>query len=314
MARRHYNRRPQNDYYDIQLLNDLHNYFPDLLYNIDRFLSVRDVLIYIRAQARQRYNIFDEAQDEYNNTYYPLPVYTQTPREVLVGGATGRLQAQRQTQTTQAQHQQHQEQQQQRSRFHARGHFQYRAQPRQQQQQQQQQRRADHIRTPITTRFPTVNTPLTTLTPLFDFNTFGLGNGFTTFTTFPATAATTAPSTTATTTQADIDGATALLTLLGLAATTPTIPANLLTPVIVRPSQDVINQATVLETIQDPPPTGICVICQDEYVVGNSVRRIRHCQHLFHNDCIMQHFDSSVRCPTCRHDIRDFLSAPNPNP
>lgn len=110
------------------------------------------------------------------------------------------------------------------------------------------------------------------------------------------------------TTQADIDGATALLTLLGL-ATTPTLPANVLTPVIVRPSQDIINQATVLETIQDPPPTGICVICQDEYTIGNSVRRIRHCQHSFHNDCIMQHFDSSVRCPTCRYDIRDSVEA-----
>lgn len=306
MARR--GRRRENNYYDIQLLNDLHNYFPDLLYNSDRFLSMRDVLSYIREVARRRYNVFEQAQEEYENTYYPVRGQAQTqaqrqvePQEVRLGGAAGRLQAQARQQSQQ------QQQQQQRPRFQARGHFQHRA-PR-----PAVERRTDHTRTthvrPINymqtfNRFPTTNTPLTTLTPLFDFNTFGL-------TTFPMTTA--APNPTMTeTTQADIDGATALLTLLGLATTAPTtplLPPNLLTPVIVRPSHDIIQQATTLETIQEPLPTGICVICQEEYAVGNAVRRIRHCQHFFHNDCIMQHFDSSVRCPTCRHDIRDSVEA-----
>ena len=35
--------------YSVQLLNDLHNYFPDLLYNFRRFQNVQDVLGYIRA-------------------------------------------------------------------------------------------------------------------------------------------------------------------------------------------------------------------------------------------------------------------------
>jgi len=295
MARRHH-RRPQNNYYDIQFLNDLHTHFPDLLYNIDRFFSVRDVLLYIRSQSRRRYNRFDQAEEEYDNTYYPISQINTSiePQEVLLGGAAGRAQAQRRQQSQQSQQQQRQ------PRFPARGHFQTRAQP-----QTQIPRRTDHIRTPITQRLPTVNTPLTTFSPLFDFNTFGLGNGFTTFTTFPPAAAPNPG--TADTTQAEIDGATALLTLLGLTTTPNTLFPNM-TPVIVRPTQDIINHATVLETIQEPAPAGICVICQDEYAVGNSVRRIRHCQHLFHNDCIMQHFDSSVRCPTCRHDIRDFLS------
>ena len=309
-------RQPQNDYYDIQFLNDLHNYFPDLLYNIDNFLSVRDVLLYIRQQSIGRYNRFDQAQEEYDNTYYAMPTTQQRRHAGLLGGAAGRLHAQRQprVQQTQPQETQPQETQPQtQPRFPARGHFHYRPQAQAQQQQQQQQprlRRTDHTRTPILRytpqtqqtqqtphRFPTVHTPLT---PLFDFNTFGLGPSFTPFNTFPILN----PIPLNNTTQAEIDGATALLALLGL-TTTPTLPPNLLTPVIVRPSQDIINQATVLETIQEPPPAGICVICQDEYAVGNSVRRIRHCQHLFHNDCIMQHFDSSVRCPTCRHDIRD---------
>ena len=35
--------------YSVQLLNDLHNYFPDLLYNFRRFQNVQDVLGYVRA-------------------------------------------------------------------------------------------------------------------------------------------------------------------------------------------------------------------------------------------------------------------------
>ena len=35
--------------YSVQLLNDLHNYFPELLYNSRRFQNVQDVLGYIRA-------------------------------------------------------------------------------------------------------------------------------------------------------------------------------------------------------------------------------------------------------------------------
>lgn len=41
----------QQNIYPIQLLNDLHNYFPDVLYNPGRFNSVQDLLDYIRRVA-----------------------------------------------------------------------------------------------------------------------------------------------------------------------------------------------------------------------------------------------------------------------
>ncbi len=294
MARRY--RRPRNDYYDIGFLNDLHHHFPALLYNIDRFMTVQDVLLYIRTMAASRYNLFENAQDDYNNTYMPMlqpqqqqPLPSQRQRHHVSGGATGRLFASRQGGQTAAAAA---------PRFPARGHFHYRAQtehiapppaP--------NPRRTDHIRTQ---RYPTINTPITSFNDFTTLGFSGLTQPLTTFTTFPLTPPTT--------TQDEIDGATALLTLLGLATTPNTLFPNL-TPVVVRPTQDIINHATVAETIQEPIPNSICVICQDEYTLGNSVRRIRHCQHFFHNDCIMQHFNTSVRCPTCRHDIRDFLSA-----
>jgi hypothetical protein len=48
----------------IGILDDLHNYFPDLLYNSDRFQSVQDVLQYIQRGAR--INPFEQGLREYN--------------------------------------------------------------------------------------------------------------------------------------------------------------------------------------------------------------------------------------------------------
>ncbi len=110
----------------------------------------------------------------------------------------------------------------------------------------------------------------------------------------------TLPPLTATT---DIDNATALLTLIGLLGTGTT---PLLEPVVVAASNDVIENATTLQTItEEPIPSGICVICQENFAISNTIRTIDHCTHYFHNDCILRHFQTSVRCPTCRHDIRD---------
>ena len=41
----------QQNIYQVQLLNDLHNYFPDVLYNSGRFRNVQDLLEYIRQVA-----------------------------------------------------------------------------------------------------------------------------------------------------------------------------------------------------------------------------------------------------------------------
>jgi hypothetical protein len=50
----------------VGLLDDLHNYFPDLLYNSSRFHTVQDVLQYIQGQARTQFNPFEQGQSAYN--------------------------------------------------------------------------------------------------------------------------------------------------------------------------------------------------------------------------------------------------------
>ena len=71
-------------HYDIQLLDDLHNYFPDILYAPQRFTSVVDLLAYIREQVRDRFDLFSSAQRDFNhrnmNTIHPsTPPVVSTP-------------------------------------------------------------------------------------------------------------------------------------------------------------------------------------------------------------------------------------------
>jgi len=67
----------------VGLLDDLHNYFPDLLYNSNRFQTVQDVLQYIQGQARTQFNPFEQGQNAYNrylnNTNLPQNTVVQPP-------------------------------------------------------------------------------------------------------------------------------------------------------------------------------------------------------------------------------------------
>jgi hypothetical protein len=57
--------RQYENYYGVQLLNDLHNYFPDILYG-PQFQN--DSLVqYIRTQVANRFNLFTNAQTSYFN-------------------------------------------------------------------------------------------------------------------------------------------------------------------------------------------------------------------------------------------------------
>ena len=51
--------------YGVKLLDDIHNYFPDLLYNNRRFDTVQGVLNYITSTTRLRFNLFRHGQNQY---------------------------------------------------------------------------------------------------------------------------------------------------------------------------------------------------------------------------------------------------------
>jgi len=83
------------------------------------------------------------------------------------------------------------------------------------------------------------------------------------------------------------------------------LPSNFLDQVPVVASPEQIRRA--VETVQDI--RGICAICQDGYLRDAS--RIRHCSHTYHSDCLASWLSMSVRCPVCRHDVRELEGPPN---
>lgn len=90
-----------------------------------------------------------------------------------------------------------------------------------------------------------------------------------------------------------------LRTQAASAVVTFTIPSNFTDPVPVIPTQAQIDSS--LETIQST--TSNCAICQDSISSGGC--KIRQCGHVYHRSCILNWFALNVRCPVCRHDIRE---------
>ena len=81
------------------------------------------------------------------------------------------------------------------------------------------------------------------------------------------------------------------------------LSGNFFDSVPVIPTRDQITSA--VETHIGTPNT-VCSICQESVECAT---RIRHCGHAFHGSCIDQWFSMNPRCPVCRYDIRDGLSA-----
>ena len=84
-----------------------------------------------------------------------------------------------------------------------------------------------------------------------------------------------------------------------LTVTMPAIPRNFSEPVAITASTNQINESLENITLATAP----CAICQEP--ISSAGARIRSCQHEYHRSCILNWFSMSVRCPVCRHDIRE---------
>lgn len=77
--------------------------------------------------------------------------------------------------------------------------------------------------------------------------------------------------------------------------------------VVVRPSQNQINNA--IETIVYSNDLSLinssCPITMEDFIIGERICRIRHCRHSFRENAIQSWFQTNVRCPVCRYDIRE---------
>jgi hypothetical protein len=227
----------QQDIYPVQLLNDLHNHFPDILYNPGRFQNVQDLLLYIRTVAND--SPYQRGYREYNRQVARrVPQVISTFIDIP---ATVPLQSVPATRTTPVQ--------------------------------------------------ATVRTTTRQVTPQTNLNGLLSNN------------------------QLLIN--TLLGGMFGDLLDVP-IRTNLQDflneRVPVRPTTEQIENATLLYTTTRNLEDN-CAICQDTIETGQEVRKLHHCLHCFHRECIDTWFLEDVHCPTCRHDIREVeQNAPPPVP
>lgn len=226
--------------YTIQLLNDLHNHFPELLYNPRRFQNVQDVLLYIRNVAN--ISPLARGQQQYSSRQ-SSPVPSTGYRQ---GGVAPAPPLPAQTA--------------------AAGLF---------------------------NTIPVNNTvPQAFMTTMFEEN-------------IPAT-------TTRVRMPLNTNTNVLMNTLLGGlfgdimggGMEGMNLNAFLNERVPVYPTNEEIDNASatmLLSRNQDD----ICAICQENFEQGQFIRRLLHCNHSFHRDCIDTWFRGNVHCPTCRHDIRE---------
>lgn len=263
--------------YPSDLLNEVHRYFPALLYDTGRFNDVPDVFDYVRNQMRQNFDLFTNARHEFLRTEG-----LSTP--------TRRVQQQQQPPTPRYVHQQ----------YEAR-----RVRMQNNQQQQQQQPPSQYVGGPNTSPLRNAmplseNLPQTypedsdenayldgALTPLITNWLSSLLN--TNMNTNPSVIYTTIP-------------------IPGWGGQ----PGNLFEPVAVRPSARALERGTTISVLE-ADAEGVCAVCQDSMNTGTTVRKINYCSHQFHRTCIDTWFQSHVRCPTCRHDIRDNVHVSTPS-
>ena len=214
---------PYEEWYGIPLIDDIHNYFPDILYNPDSFTSVRDLTRYISQGVRRRFS-----PDLIN----AASIAAAGPHSLVRQSGSG--------QSGSGQ-----------SNLHS----------------PVPQILAYTIplepSPAVQETIQNFNTSQTELFRLVDFtlNLFGTNRA-------------------------------------------PTLTS---VPVVPTPAQ--IDEGTHVVIVSDITVNNNCAICVEPIEVGNECRQINHCHHLFHKECIDTHFQTSVRCPLCRHDIRDSIDS-----
>lgn len=191
--------------YSVGILDDVHNFFPALLYDSGRFTNIQEVFHYIRNQMNTRFNLFAYGASRARAAQPERGAAQQRPAQYERGGA---------------------------------------------------QQRAPHtvLRTTAAESIPTLNA---------------------------------AP---------DFLSATMLLNMMN--------SLDLLQPVVVAPSAQVVATSTEIISGETLPDATVCTICQDTISRTDTARKITTCGHVYHQTCIDTWFHSSVFCPTCRHDIR----------
>ena len=90
---------------------------------------------------------------------------------------------------------------------------------------------------------------------------------------------------------------------------------SFMTPIVITPTQVEIENATSLIRFDEivNPLNNSCPISLEPFIQDEVVTMIKYCGHVFKTNEINHWFESNVRCPVCRYDIRTFRSRLNTN-
>jgi hypothetical protein len=58
----------------------------------------------------------------------------------------------------------------------------------------------------------------------------------------------------------------------------------------------------------------LCSICQSNYMNHQIIRKINHCGHFYHINCLDEWFENNVKCPECQYDLRESIPRNNTDP
>ena len=275
----------QNSYdslYGVHLLDDLHNYFPALLYEPNEFETVQDVLHYVAGQARRTFDLYSYGQEAYfeneaRRRAAAAAVHV-SPSEPRVSEPTDNAPV-----------------------------YQFSGRPARVISPSMQ---PNSTAAAGSSSVPTPRTIPRARNNEFEENQIQLPltrNILSALAAMDMEVAPPAPERRLTT-FANIANLYTLLNPNALPLMEFTINNRaFLEPIQVHPTPAQIATATRLG---NPPPANneqneTCAICQDSIVSNQVCRQILHCEHWFHRECIDPWFEQNVRCPVCRFDIRD---------
>ena len=74
--------------------------------------------------------------------------------------------------------------------------------------------------------------------------------------------------------------------------------------VVATPQQIALSTRNVVFGLVEDPPNTSCPICLDIFEHNSIVTEIIHCGHVFVPNELSRWFETNVRCPVCRYDIR----------
>jgi hypothetical protein len=252
--------------YGVTLLDDLHNYFPEILYNPQRFETVPQLLFYFQRQLSTRFNLFQQGRNSYfesmpNSSDFffrsaatGAPVFNTTvplwrtggASTATAGGAAGGVG----------------------SGFDSGGLGGVRD-------------TSDITLSPLLSLLRAVNMPVHATFNMREREDVIIRP-----------------------TPAQIRSASVLLT-------GPPRPSPLAQSQEQGQTQEQ-EQTQQDQTETNTPPASAdftCAVCQDVIGREDACRQLQHCRHAFHQTCIDQWFQRNVRCPVCRHDIRNLNSS-----